>query len=115
MLAGLLMIMGCQLLGEALVYWLAIPVPGAVVGMVLMLLGLMLNGAVPEGLRGASEGLLRYLPLMLVPSGVGLMVHFELIARDWLAISLALLVSTVLTFVVTALLMQQLQSARDGE
>lgn len=115
MLAGLLMILGCQLLGEALVYLLEIPIPGAVVGMVLMLIGLMVHGEVPDGLRGASEGLLRYLPLMLVPSGVGLMVHFELIARDWLAISLALLVSTLLTFTVTALLMQKLQSARGGE
>lgn len=116
MLGGLLAILICQLLGELLVNWLDIPVPGAVVGMLLLLIALMVRGEVADGLRQAGEGLLKYLPLMLVPSGVGLMVHFELIARDWLAIALALIVSTVVTFVVTALLMERLKKpAGEGE
>jgi len=115
MLPGLLIILSCQLLGEALVLALEIPVPGAVVGMLILLLGLMLYGEVIPGLRTAGEGLLKYLPLMLVPSGVGLMVHFELIARDWLAITLALLLSTLVTFVVTALLMERLKKPEPAD
>mgnify|MGYP000627727712 CR=1 FL=1 len=111
MLGGLLVILVCQLLGEVLVLMFEIPVPGAVVGMLLLLIGLMLVGDVQNGLRTAGEGLLRYLPLMLVPSGVGLMVHYQLIVGNWLAIALALLVSTVATFVVTALLMERLKKA----
>ncbi|MCV6588417.1 MAG: CidA/LrgA family protein [Marinobacterium sp.] len=113
MLGGLLAILFCQLLGEILVLSLDIPVPGAVVGMLLLLIALMVQGEVATGLRTAGEGLLKYLPLMLVPSGVGLMVHLELIARDWLAIVLALVLSTVVTFVVTALLMERLKKPEE--
>lgn len=113
MLIGIFTILLCQLLGELLVYWGDIPVPGAVVGMLLLLIVLIIRGKVSSGLREAGESLLRYLPLMLVPSGVGLMVHLQLIAQDWLAILLALFISTVITFVITALLMERMKASRD--
>lgn len=106
MLAGLLLLLLCQLLGEWIVLALQLPVPGPVMGMVLLLIGLMLRRRVPAVLRQSAEGLLRHLALLFVPAGVGLMVHGRLIAAEWLVILLALVVSTVVTIVVTALVLK---------
>ncbi len=113
MVAGFLVLLCCQLLGELIVYGLNIPVPGAVVGMVLLLIGLMLRGEVASGLRTSSEGLLSILPMMLVPAGVGLMVHFELIAAGWVAILSALVMSTFVTLLIVTLLLKWTHSSAD--
>jgi len=103
-LTGISLILLCQLAGETFVQLLEVPIPGPVVGMLIMLAGLAWHGAVPQSLRLVADTLLRYLALLFVPAGVGLMVHFELIGRDWLAIGLALLISTALAIAVTLVL-----------
>ncbi|MBU2965213.1 CidA/LrgA family protein [Amphritea sp. 2_MG-2023] len=105
MLVGFLMLLLFQLAGELIVVVLGMPVPGPVVGMVLLLMCLIAKGDVPESLRIPSEALLKHLALLFVPAGVGLMTHFSLLKADWLAILLALIVSTGLTIVVTALIL----------
>ncbi|MBQ0784956.1 MAG: CidA/LrgA family protein [Amphritea sp.] len=105
MLIGFLILLIFQFAGELIVIAVGMPVPGPVVGMVLLLIGLILKGEVPECLRIPSEALLKHLALLFVPAGVGLMTHFGLLRQDWLAILLALIVSTALTIVVTALIL----------
>ncbi len=106
MIAGFLILLLCQLVGELLVTLFQIPVPGAVVGMVLLLVGLRLWGGVLADLRQSAEGLLKVLPLLLVPAGVGLMVHFELIAQNGLVILAALVISTFVTMLLVAALLK---------
>ncbi|MFG1491861.1 CidA/LrgA family protein [Oceanospirillum sp. HFRX-1_2] len=108
MLFGFLVLLFCQFLGELIVRYLDWPFPGPVVGMVLLLIGLMVNGGVPQGVRDASEGLLTYLALLFVPAGVGLMVHYRLIAADGLVIATALVLSTAVTLLVTGVLLNKL-------
>ena len=112
MLNGIALLLACQLAGEVIARFFGMPVPGPVVGMVLLLALLMIRGGPPEGLRTAADGLLRHLALLYVPAGVGLMVHFHLIAADWLAIAAGLVGSTVAALVVTALTMQWLSGRR---
>jgi len=50
--------------------------------------------------------LLSHLSLLFVPAGVGMMVHFDRIASEWLPITLALFFSTLITMVATAAIMQ---------
>ena len=115
MLNGLIVILLCQLLGEVLVQALGMPVPGPVIGMVLLFLYLLLRGDVDPGVKTVSDTLLRYLALLFVPAGVGLMVHFGLVGRDWLAIGAALLGSTVLALAATMLIMQALLRQGTGK
>jgi holin-like protein len=98
----------CQLLGEALILWTGLPFPGPVVGMVLLFTGLALRGGVPEGLDRVVDGLLSHLSLLFVPAGVGVMLHIAMLRDEWLAISVALALSTVLTIAATGLLMSAL-------
>jgi len=108
MLYGFLVLLICQLAGELIVRYLNLPFPGPVVGMVILLIALMINGGVPDSIRQASEGLLSYLALLFVPAGVGLMVHFQLIAADGLTILTALVLSTALTLLVTGFILNRM-------
>ena len=109
MLAGFAALLFFQLIGELLVRLTAIPVPGPVLGMALLLLAVLLFKKVPQGLREASEGLLRYLPLLFVPAGVGLINHGILLKQDLWVILVTLVVSTALTLMVTVLVLQFLR------
>jgi holin-like protein len=98
----------CQLAGEVFVVWSGLPVPGPVLGMALLFVGLTFRGGVPVGLGRVVDGLLSHLSLLFVPAGVGVMQHFAMLHDEWLAISVALVVSTTLTIAVTGLLMKYL-------
>ena len=108
MLAYLTLIFTCQLIGEAIVGSFGWPVPGPVLGMVLLFVFLLLRGHVPDGLSEASNGLLKSMSLLFVPAGTGVMMHFQLLGQSLLPIGAALVLSTVATIAVTALLMHLL-------
>lgn len=99
-----------QLLGESLVLALGLPVPGPVMGMLLLFLTLLLRGGASPGLRSTSQGLLQHLSLLFVPAGAGVMLHGSRVASEWLPIVVALVVSTVATIWVTALTMSAVLS-----
>ncbi|GAB2799982.1 CidA/LrgA family protein [Halomonas shantousis] len=115
LIIGMSIILGCQFVGESLVLALDLSVPGPVVGMLLLLVTLMINGRVPEGLRYTGEGLLRYLTLLFVPAGVGMMVHFDLIRADFWTLVVTLIGSTAITMAVTAKVMDWLNQKHAGE
>lgn len=105
MLFYLTLIFCCQLVGELFIAATGLPVPGPVVGMALLFIGLLLRGAVPDGLGSVADTLISNLSLLFVPAGVGVMLHIGLIGAELLPISLALVVSTLLTIAVTAAVM----------
>ncbi|EFO29662.1 LrgA family protein [Roseibium sp. TrichSKD4] len=108
MLNYLTLIFSCQLAGELARVALDLPIPGPVLGMVLLFFFLVFKGGIPEQLSSVTGGLLNHLSLLFVPAGVGVMLHFKLLGSDWIAISIALVASTVLTIIVTAALMTYL-------
>lgn len=89
------------MLGEVASRLLSLPVPGNVIGMGLMLIALACGFVREESLREAAELLLRYMALFFVPAGVGVMVYFDLITREWLPIVVGTLVSTFVVMAVT--------------
>lgn len=109
MLAALTLLLVYQLAGEVLVHLAGLPVPGPVVGMLLLFLTLALRGSAPAWLRDSCQALLSHLSLLFVPAGVGVMLHFKRLGAEWLPIAVALVASTVITIGVTALVMRWLQ------
>lgn len=106
MLPALTALLLCQLIGEVAVRLLEIPVPGPVLGLVLMLAVLALRGGVPGNIQMTAGTLLKHFSLLFVPAGVGVLQHLARIEAEWLAIAAALLVSSVATIVVTAVVMR---------
>lgn len=99
-LGAVVALVAAQLVGTAFMQGMGIPVPGAVAGLVLMLLALAVAGGVPHGLGKLSDLLLRHLNLFFVPAGVGLMAHLGLLARDGGPLMIAIVVSTLAGLVV---------------
>lgn len=108
MLESFALLLVCQLVGELLVQFIALPIPGPVVGMSLLFLLLAIKRGIPQRLRQTCLTLLSHLSLLFVPAGVGVMVYFEAIAQEWLVILVALVVSTIATIAVTAFTMSRL-------
>jgi holin-like protein len=106
MLSFLTLLLVCQLLGTVIQEALDLPVPGAVIGMALLFLGLVIRGRLPEGLHRVSLGLLDNLSLLFVPAGVGVMQEIGLLRNEWLPIVGALVGSCVITIGATGLVMQ---------
>lgn len=91
----------CQLIGEVVARLAHLPVPGPVIGLVLLVCYLAVRGHVPDGVEQTSRGLLTHLSLLFVPAGTGVILHVQRLKSEWLPILLALVVSTVLTLVVS--------------
>jgi holin-like protein len=109
MLGAFTLLLVYQLVGEALVLVTGLPVPGPVVGMLLLFLSLAARGGAPQWLRDTCQGMLAHLSLLFVPAGVGVLLHFQRLGAEWLPITVALVASTVITIGVTALVMRALQ------
>ena len=106
---GLTILLVSQLAGEAIVRGLALPVPGPVLGLAILLVGLDLDrrlGRRPEGdaaqaVGRVADGLLAHLALLFVPAGVGVVQHLGTIRAHLWPIGMALVGSTLVTLLVT--------------
>lgn len=114
MIASLSLILVCQLIGEVMVRGLNLPMPGPVIGLILLLLLLLARdrfavlGRGPlqgpqqsDGVESASRGLLSHLSLLFVPAGVGVVQKLDLLAEHGVAILAILAASVVITLLVT--------------
>jgi len=107
-------LLACQLLGEVLARALGLPVPGPVIGMVLLFAVLLARGReTPAPLGRAADGLLDNLGLLFVPAGVGVVLHLPLLARDGAPVSLAILAGTLAAIAATGRLAQWLLRRHD--
>lgn len=103
MLHALATFLVCQLAGEAVVRLIEIPVPGPVVGMVLLFALLVGNIDLPYSLDETADGLLKHLSLLFVPAGVGVVQHLDRFGAEGWRIAVVVVVSTAITLAVTAL------------
>ena len=103
MIYGLTALIALQFLGELLAQWFLLPLPGPLVGMLLLFAGLLVLGRVPEALTRTAGTLLQHMMLMFIPAVVGVMVHFDRVGREWQPFLIASVVGAAVTLVVTAL------------
>ncbi len=110
MVRALALLFLCQLIGETTVRGLHLPVPGPVVGLVLLALGLIIgaryggptSATIGDSILGKTAGgLLGVLGILFVPAGVGVIRHLTVLQQHGVALLAALVGSTVITLVVT--------------
>ncbi len=114
MLPALTLLIVCQFAGELIVRGADLPLPGPVVGLVILLAILIVRGGPDEGMKSTSAGLLRYLLLLFVPAGAGIVTQLDVLGRNFLPALVAIVVSTALGMGVTAWTMQRLTRGRDS-
>ena len=101
LLKGLTLLLLCQSAGEALTRLAQWPLPGPVLGLVLMA-GLLQWPAVRRPVEAAATPLLNHLSLLFVPVGVGVVGHLGLITQHGAGMLLAVVLSTWIGLLVTA-------------
>ena len=105
-LCGLALLLLFQVAGEGVTHALRLPLPGPVVGMVLMLVALNWR-QVREPVAGTADFLLGHLSLLFVPVGVGVVTHLHLVTHYGLQLLFAIVVPTWVGLAVTALVLQR--------
>lgn len=110
--AGLGVLLAFLLAGEAVATLGRLPLPGSVVGMLLLAAALRFGRLPVAWVEPAAELLLRHMALLFVPPGVGLMVQLDLLRREWLPVVVAGVASTLAVLLVVGRLQQRLE--RDG-
>ena len=108
-LGQLALLIAIYQVGNLVVRWTGLPIPGNVVG--ILLLYVLLNlGLIPlEYVQDAADFLLRHLVFFFIPVAVDLMNWGGVFYRYGLMLALAIITSTVLTFLGTGFIAQWLQ------
>lgn len=81
---------------------LSLPIPGTVLGLIILFLGLYSGIIKVEMIEDMCEILISHMSFLFIPAGVGLITSFSLINGKIIAFSLIILISTVIVWVVTA-------------
>lgn len=118
MVLSVTLILLFQLAGVVAVQLLQLPLPGPVLGMVLLLVAMLVSPRLVALVRPAGQGILAHLSLLFVPAGVGVVGHLGTLGGQGLAIGLALLGSTVLALAAGALVfagLSRLTGGRGGD
>ena len=113
MIEAFCIILGCELSGEVLRRLTDLPVPGPVIGMLILATGLIVwprlqrsghdaEPAIRRNLERLANALLENMGLLFVPAGVGVIAEADLIRQEWLPILAGVLGSTLIGLVVTA-------------
>ncbi|MGE6742024.1 CidA/LrgA family protein [Allorhizobium pseudoryzae] len=105
MLRGIAALLMFQLIGESIVFLTKFPVPGPVVGLVLLFavlqLGRRLGRAPFPQVEGAANTLLSNLGLFFVPAGVGVVSLWGVLQSEAAPITIVLVVSAAVTLGIT--------------
>jgi len=99
--------LGFWFLGELIAYLTAIPVPGSIIAMLLLVVALELKILKPEAIKQTANFLLNNMALFFIPAGVGLMCHYELLQKEWLPITIAIVGSALLVLSVVGLIIER--------
>jgi len=106
MVNAIIILLSFQLIGEIFIRALSLPVPGPVVGMLLLFLTLLLRDPLVTKVESTAQYILKNLTLLYVPAAVGVVVHLHLIQREGLPLIVTLIGGSLITIGLTALTMK---------
>ena len=96
-----LIILTICLIGEILHAVIPLPIPASIYGLVLMLICLIAKIIPEEKVSAISDFLIGIMPVMFIPSAVGLMGYWEAIKPILLAVVVITVAMNVLVFAVS--------------
>ena len=96
-----LIILDISFIGEILKYFLPLPIPASIYGMMILFIGL-LTGIIPlEAVKDVGKFLIEIMPVMFIPAGVGLMSSWVNLKPVLLPVSIITVVSVVTVMIAT--------------
>ncbi|KPN95135.1 CidA/LrgA family protein [Lysinibacillus sp. ZYM-1] len=102
-------------MGVGIVSYLHIPLPGSVVGLLLLALSLIFKIMKVEYIQDGAGFLIGILTLFFIPATVGVIDYPELMSITGLLIILAVIASTLISIYVTGLLTQIIEKKESAK
>ena len=102
---GLLLLLVFLLVGSLLQSQFVLPVPAAIVGMLLLLVFLIIRGKAPESLQQTTKSLSPLLPLFLIPVSSGIITQQEIVSDYGVELVVILALSLIPGILVTGWIM----------
>lgn len=110
MIRGLVLILLFQGLGEIISKALSLPIPGPVIGMVLLLASLVIRDRLDPDVDQVASAFSQHLGVLFIPAAVGVVMFAPKLASHGIAIGLILMASVGLAVAATALTLKLLGS-----
>ena len=107
-LQGGLILLLFNLAGEVVSYFLLPIMPGSVIGMVLLFIGLQTRLIKEQWVAEVVGALMKNLPLLFLAPTVGIIALFETIKQDIIAITLSVVVSTIAVLICVGVTLQHI-------
>lgn len=99
-------------IGELLNYYVPLPIPAGIYGIVILFLGLLLRIIPLDAVKDTAHFLVDIMPIMFISPAVGLMETFGLIKSNWIPYISIIVISTVLVMVVSGWVTQAIIRAK---
>ncbi|WOI55752.1 CidA/LrgA family protein [Palleronia sp. LCG004] len=115
MIVPIVVLLMLQLAGEVAARGLDLPVPGPVIGLVLLLVALALRPSLEDLLRPVTSTLLGNLSLLFVPAGVGIVGHLDTLRESGVALVGIIIASTILALLAGAWTFAAIARVTGGE
>ena len=113
-LRGLAWLLVLQLIGEVLARAFSLPLPGPVIGMLLLMPTLGWR-PLREPVTEVARFLLAHLSLLFVPVGVGVITHLDVLRQHGFGLLAVIALSTWIGLAVSALTLRALMRSRADE
>ncbi|AWK51105.1 CidA/LrgA family protein [Clostridium beijerinckii] len=101
-----LIILGIYLLGELLSSLLHLPIPGNILGMVILFILLCTKVIKVDNISNVTNFLLDHLSFFFIPAGVGLMTSIGIIKSTWWQLLVVCISTTIIIIGVTGIIVQ---------
>ena len=106
MIRGLIILLSFQGAGEIVSRLFSLPIPGPVIGLVLLLIFLIRRGKVDAPIDTVASALVKNLGVLFVPAAVGVVMFLPQLKANFWAISIALTLSVVATIAASAAILR---------
>ncbi len=105
-------ILGMSFIGEILKSILPLPIPASIYGLLLMFLALKFQFIRLEQVKETASFLIEIMPIMFIPSAVGLLESWGALKPIWLPIILITIVTTIIVIGVTGWVTEWIMKSR---
>lgn len=108
-LKQLMIILIAYFLGVVMQLALNLPIPGTVLGLIILFLALSFGIVKTEMIEDICEVLISHMSFLFVPAGVGLITSVDILKNNALSFSVIIIISTIVVWIVTAYVVKLLR------
>lgn len=111
----LLIILIVSCIGELLNFFIPLPIPGSIYGMILLFILLCCGVIKISQIKETGDFLIDIMPILFVPSAVGIISQLDQLKSIWIQIIIITIVTTFLVMGITGLVTQAVIRMKRGK